>query len=346
MAAAKSGLAAGVAEDLKICEEKFQTARVPTKCVTRPMSQNIEIAAFYKFAPLPDFAALRLPLLALCDANGVKGMLLLAHEGINGTLAGTPQAMAMVLAGLRGIPGLEALEHKTSFAQTMPFLRMKVRLKAEIVTLGEVVDPRAKVGTYVEPQDWDALIANPDVLLIDARNGFEISVGSFIGALDPQTRSFGDFPAYVRANLDPAMHKKVAMFCTGGIRCEKASSFMLGLGFAEVFHLKGGILNYLEKIPAEASQWSGNCFVFDDRVAVGHALKIAATSLCHGCRRPLEMTDRQSADYEEGVTCPHCVGELTWLQKASARERQRQIGLSRGRGERHLGPRIGPQKES
>ena len=312
---------------------------IATTAKTHSMPETIEIAAFYKFTPLPDFSALRTPLLTLCESQGVKGMLLLAHEGINGTLAGTPQAMASVLAGLRGIPGLETLEHKTSFAQAMPFLRMKVRLKAEIVTLGEPVDPLGKVGTYVDPQDWNALIADPDVLLIDARNGFEISVGSFNGALDPQTRSFGEFPAFVRENLDSAVHKKVAMFCTGGIRCEKASSFMLGLGFPEVYHLKGGILNYLEKIPAEASQWSGNCFVFDDRVALGHGLEIADTSLCHGCRRPLDAADRQSADYEEGVTCPHCVGVLTPAQKASARERQHQIGLARGRGERHLGPR-------
>ena len=300
---------------------------------------RIEIAAFYKFAPLPGFAQLRMPLQALCDAHGVKGMLLLAQEGINGTLAGMPGAMAAVMADLRAITGLADIEPRIAYADAMPFLRMKVRLKAEIVTLGEPVDPLAKVGTYVEPQDWNALIADPDVLLIDARNGFEISVGTFNGALDPQTQSFGDFPAFVREKLDPTVHRKVAMFCTGGIRCEKASSFMLGLGFPEVYHLKGGILNYLEKIPVGDSAWRGACFVFDDRVSVGHGLEVADISLCHGCRRPLAADALLSPDYEAGVCCPQCVEELTREKKASARERQRQIELARGRGERHLGPR-------
>ena len=300
---------------------------------------RIEIAAFYKFAPLPGFAQLRAPLQALCDGHGIKGMLLLAQEGINGTLAGPSAAMAAVMADLRAITGLADIEARIAYADAMPFLRMKVRLKAEIVTMGEPVNPLAKVGTYVEPQDWNALIADPDVLLVDARNGFEISVGTFSGALDPQTQSFGDFPAFVREKLDPAVHRKVAMFCTGGIRCEKASSLMLGLGFPEVYHLKGGILNYLEKIPVAGSAWSGTCFVFDDRVSVGHGLEVAGISLCHGCRRPLAADALLSPDYEAGVSCPQCVEELTLEKKASARERQRQIGLARGRGERHLGPR-------
>ncbi|MEW9305227.1 oxygen-dependent tRNA uridine(34) hydroxylase TrhO [Labrys neptuniae] len=302
---------------------------------------TIEIAAFYHFARLPGFAELREPLAKLTCSLGIKGIILLAHEGINGTVAGTPEAMAIFHPRLRAITGLDRIEHKTSFAEEMPFLRMKVRLKEEIVTIGDKsIDPLERVGTHVEPKDWNALISDPDVLVIDTRNDFEVRIGSFKGALDPKTESFGDFPAYVRDNLDPARHKKVAMFCTGGIRCEKATSLMLREGFEEVYHLKGGVLRYLEEIPPTESLWEGACFVFDKRVAVGHGLRPEDFSLCHGCLSPLSATDRQSPDYEEGVSCPYCAATLTETQKASSRERHRQETLARRRGHAHLGPRL------
>ncbi|MDQ0391822.1 oxygen-dependent tRNA uridine(34) hydroxylase TrhO [Labrys monachus] len=301
---------------------------------------TVEIAAFYHFARLPHFAALRQPLAQLCCSLGIKGIVLLAPEGINGTVAGSPAAMAAFHPKLRAITGLPDIGHKTSFAEAMPFLRMKVRLKEEIVTLGDPsVDPIERVGTYVEPRDWNALISDPDVLVIDTRNDFEVRIGSFQGAVDPKTRSFGEFPAYVRDHLDPARHRKVAMFCTGGIRCEKATSLMLREGFEEVYHLKGGVLRYLEEIPPTESLWQGACFVFDQRVAVGHGLAVEDFALCHGCLSPLSADDRRSPDYEEGVSCPWCAQALTPERKASARERHRQVVLARARGDTHLGPR-------
>lgn len=299
----------------------------------------IEIAAFYHFARLPGFADLREPLARLTCSLGIKGIILLAPEGINGTVAGTPEAMATFHRRLRDITGLHGIEHKTSFAEAMPFLRMKVRLKAEIVTIGDTsVDPLERVGTYVEPKDWNALISDPDVLVIDTRNDFEVRIGSFKGAVDPRTKAFGDFPAYVRGNLDPARHRKVAMFCTGGIRCEKATSLMLREGFEEVYHLRGGVLQYLEEIPSEESLWQGACFVFDQRVAVGHGLTVEDYQLCHGCLAPLSAEERHSPDYEEGVSCPHCSPILTLEQKASSRERHKQVELAKKRGGVHLGP--------
>ena len=299
---------------------------------------TIEVAAFYKFAHLPQFASLRAPLQALCDGHAAKGILLIAAEGINATIAATPEAMAGVLAGIRAIAGLEGIEHKTSHAQTMPFLRMKVRLKREIVTLGVPADPLAKAGTYVEPQDWNALIARPDLLVLDTRNSYEVRIGTFQNAIDPQTASFSQFPDYVRDNLDPARHKRIAMFCTGGIRCEKASSYLLARGFGEVFHLKGGILKYLESVPQAESRWDGACFVFDRRVAVTHGLELARIDLCRGCRSPLQPQDHAAPGYEEGVSCRHCAGSMSQEHKASARERQRQVRLAQARGTVHLGP--------
>ena len=298
----------------------------------------IFIAALYKFTPIADPAALRDPLQQLCDFLGVKGILLIAREGFNGTLAGEAAALHATLDGIAALTGTR-FDHKTSHAETMPFLRMKVRVKAEIVTMGEPgIDPLGSVGTYVEPRDWNALIADPEVLLIDTRNAYETRIGSFEGAIDPGTDSFRDFPAYVREHLDPARHRKIAMFCTGGIRCEKASSLLKQEGFPEVYHLKGGILKYLETVPRHESRWQGACFVFDERVAVGHGLEIEDFALCHGCREPLSADDRASPLYEAGVSCPHCAERLTLDQKASARERQKQIMLAKGRGERHLGP--------
>ena len=300
---------------------------------------KIEVAAFYKFAHLPDFVSLRDTLQKLCDVNAVRGILLVAREGINGTLAGTPAAMARVLGGIRATPGLQNLEHKSSYCDQIPFLRMKVRLKKEIVTIGDLsVDPTARVGTYVEPAHWNALIADPDVMLIDTRNDFEVRIGTFKGAINPHTISFSDFPGYVEANINPRQNKKVAMFCTGGIRCEKASSYMLDQGFEEVFHLKGGILKYLETVPEAESQWEGSCFVFDQRVSVTHGLQVSDLKLCYGCRAPLEQQDIASPNYEEGVSCPHCSPLLTPEKRAAGRMRQRQIQLDRARGKQHLGP--------
>lgn len=299
-----------------------------------------DVAAFYKFVPLPGFAGLQEPLRSLCAENGVKGVLLLAHEGINGTLAGSPAGLRAVLAGIRSYPEFADLTHKASHAKTMPFLRLKVRLKAEIVTLGEPdIDPTTRVGAYVEPRDWNALILDPDILLIDTRNHFEVEIGTFRGAIDPQTAKFSEFAAFVREKLDPARHTRIAMFCTGGIRCEKASSFMLKEGFGEVFHLKGGILNYLEKIPAEESLWQGGCFVFDERVAIGHGLSIEEVAVCVNCQSPVTADVMASPFYEEGVSCPACAASLTEARKSSFRERQRQIELARARGGSHLGPR-------
>jgi UPF0176 protein len=300
----------------------------------------IGVAAFYRFHRLTDLPRLRAELQALCDAHGVRGILLIAPEGFNGTIAARADALDAVLNGIKAITGAAEIEAKFSTTTKPPFRRLKVRIKKEIVTIGDPsVDPVATVGTYVDAQDWNALIADPDVLLIDTRNAFEVAVGTFAGAIDPGTRAFGEFPAYVRDNLDPAKHRKVAMFCTGGIRCEKASSFMLREGFQEVYHLKGGILKYLETVPEAESRWNGGCFVFDERVAVGHGLKPQPLRLCQGCNTPLDADALSSPGYEEGVSCPRCVDTLTEQQKASARERQRQVELAEKRGGRHLGPR-------
>jgi UPF0176 protein len=300
------------------------------------MSQNIVVAALYKFVTLEDYIALREPLLAAMQANGVKGTLLLAEEGINGTVSGTRAGIDALLAWLRSDPRLVDVDHKESYCAEQPFYRTKVKLKREIVTLGVPgVDPNRAVGTYVEPQDWNALIADPEVLLIDTRNDYEVAIGTFEGAIDPRTQSFREFPAYVQQHFDPAKHKKVAMFCTGGIRCEKASSFMLGQGFAEVFHLKGGILKYLEEVPQAQSRWRGDCFVFDNRVTVRHDLSEGDFEQCHACRTPISVADRQSEHYAAGISCPHCWDSLSEKTRASARERHKQIELARARQQPH-----------
>ena len=298
-----------------------------------------KVVAFYQFAPLPDFAEKQLPLLDLFNAHGIKGTVLIAAEGINGTIAGTNENIDAAILGIMAITGLEDLEPKYSSAKEMPFRRTKVRLKKEIVTIGDVVaDPLTKVGKYVEPEDWNALIADPEVILIDTRNSYEVGVGTFKNAIDPHTESFGDFPNYVREKLKAKPDAKIAMFCTGGIRCEKASSFMMHEGFENVFHLKGGILKYLEKVPQEKSRWEGSCFVFDERVAVGHGLVQSEYSLCHGCMNPVSPMERRSAKYEEGVSCPHCFDKTTEAQKASHRQRQTQMILAKKKGLKHLGP--------
>ena len=300
------------------------------------MSENYKIAAFYQFAPLTNYTALQASLLAAMKALHVCGSILLAEEGINGTIAALPAALDKAMSEITRVTGLGNFGAKYSFAPAKPFRRMKVRLKKEIVTIGNVkANPNEKVGVYVDPQDWNGLISDPDVVVIDTRNSYEFGIGTFARALDPHTESFSEFPTWVRETLKDKS-KKVAMFCTGGIRCEKASSFMKHEGFEQVFHLKGGILKYLEDMPADQSLWNGGCFVFDERVAVGHELKVMDFSLCHGCMDPVSAQDRKHPKYEEGVCCPACADRLTETQKASNRERQRQIKIAAERGLKHL----------
>ena len=314
---------------------------------TRNMNANLpqsdqpyKVMAIYKFAELPDAEAIQPELAAFCCGRGIKGTLILAPEGINGTVAGTPEAIdalaEWLLAGEMLGGRLEGAEVKYSTASTMPFLRMKVRLKPEIVTLrAPEANPVRQVGTYVEPEDWNGLIARNDVVLVDTRNDYEVGLGTFQRALDPATRSFTEFKDYVATHLNPQRDKKVAMFCTGGIRCEKASSYLLSQGFEEVFHLKGGILKYLEVVPQEESRFRGECFVFDERVSVGHGLAEGDATLCRACRHPLTILDRASPDYVEGISCPHCAGDAD--KHAAAAERQRQMDIARQQGAAHLG---------
>jgi UPF0176 protein len=298
----------------------------------------LTVAALYQFTRFSDPAALRQGLLNVADTHGVKGSLLLAPEGINGTIAGTREGVDAVLAAVRGLPGCAGLEWKESHADSMPFGRMKVRLKREIVTMGQPdVDPLARVGNYVAPQDWNALISDPDTVVIDTRNGYEVAIGTFQGAVDPRTRAFGEFPDWWQANADRFAGKRVAMFCTGGIRCEKSTNYLLGQGLNEVYHLKGGILKYLEEVPEDESLWQGECFVFDDRVSVGHGLKPGAMASCGACRRPVTEEGQRHPDYEEGVCCAACVGEYSTADRDRFRERHRQMLLAARRGTQHLG---------
>jgi len=302
----------------------------------------IAVAALYKFTPFEDCGALHAMLLKLCRACGVKGILLVAPEGLNGTLAGSDAALERVLAGIRGLPGCAALDVKHSRAADMPFHRLKVRIKREIVTMGQAdIDPLASAGQYVTPDKWNALISEPGTILIDTRNDYEVTVGSFAGAINPHTHSFRDFPAWFRAErarlLGDGVPPKIAMFCTGGIRCEKSTAFLKAEGLEEVYHLKGGILTYLETVPPEDSLWKGECFVFDQRVTVGQGLAPGSYGLCHACRRPVNAADYASALYEDGVSCPACHGERTEAQRAGYRERQRQEALAAARGEAHIG---------
>lgn len=285
----------------------------------------IQVSALYKFVAFPDFAHHRQPLLEAAAQHGIVGSLLLAKEGINGTIAGTPEAMEAFLQILQSDERFHNLEIKHSFAAELPFRRMKVRLKKEIVTLGQPeVDPRDAVGIYVEPAEWNSLITDPSVTLIDTRNRYETEVGRFQGAIDPQTEDFREFPEYVEKELTPDTHPRIAMYCTGGIRCEKASSLLLQRGFKEVYHLKGGILNYLEKVTPEESLWEGECFVFDRRVTVDHALLPGRYTLCDGCDRPLSPEDRASPHYREGVHCAACHQTLAPEKRARLEERLRQ----------------------
>lgn len=299
---------------------------------------QIVVCALYKFVTLENYQALRLPLTDVMEANQIRGTLLLAVEGINGTVAGPRQGIDNLLNWLRSDPRLADLDCKESITNQPPFKRTKVKLKKEIVTMGVPgIDPKQVVGTYVAPKDWNSLIDDPEVLLVDTRNDYEFQVGTFKNAINPNTTSFREFPEFVKQHLDPNTHKKVAMFCTGGIRCEKSTAFLKEQGFAEVYHLKGGILKYLEDVPAEQSRWQGECFVFDDRITVNHQLEQGSYDQCNACRMPITEEDKASHKYQQGVSCPHCYQQITPEQKIRFMEREKQLELAKKRGEAHIG---------
>ncbi len=309
-------------------------------------------AALYKFVELQDTPALQQALQTVCDAHRIKGTLLLAAEGINGTIAGAEADVRAVLAYLRTYPRLSDLAHKESWSESPPFLRMKVRLKKEIVTLGvPEVNPTQMAGQYVKPEAWNALISDPKVVVVDTRNDYEVAIGSFKGALDPNVKTFADLPQWVAEQSAPGGaldttqggKPKVAMFCTGGIRCEKSTALLRQLGFDEVYHLEGGILKYLETVPQANSLWEGECFVFDERVSVGHGLQPGPFELCRSCRHPVGDTERQSPHYIKGVSCPNCFDQKTEAQKQGFAERQRQVELARTRGQVHVGAQMPSQ---
>jgi len=292
----------------------------------------------YKFVTLENFHALRQPLHDVMEDNQVRGTLLLAGEGINGTVAGSRQSVDTLLDWLRSDSRLNDIDCKESYTDRMPFNRAKVKLKKEIVTMGvEGIDPKRVVGTYVSPKDWNKLISDPDVILVDTRNDYEYKVGTFKNAINPNTVSFREFPRYVQDNLNPEQHKKVAMFCTGGIRCEKSTAFLKKQGFAEVYHLKGGILKYLEEVPPQETLWEGECFVFDERVTVNHQLQKGGYDQCNACRLPITESDKASDKYQQGISCPHCYDKLSSDQKARFTEREKQMELAKQRGEAHIG---------
>jgi UPF0176 protein len=314
-----------------------------------PMSASmsaITVAALYKFTALPDCAVWQKTLYAHCETAGIKGTLLLAPEGINGTVAGSAAAIRGLRDLLLADPRFEGMEYKEALHATSPFLRLKVKIKPEIVTMGiPDADPLSAVGTYVNAQQWNALVDDPDTLVIDTRNDYEVGIGQFRGAVAPGTQYFREFPDYVKRELDPAKHKKIAMYCTGGIRCEKASHYLLNQGFSEVYHLKGGILQYLEDVDQDMNRWDGECFVFDERVAVDRALKQGEFRLCRSCRHPISQADRETELFEDGVSCPHCHAQQSDEKRARARERMHQMDLAEARGDIHLGQVQQPKKE-
>lgn len=314
-----------------------------------PQPEPLQVAAFYGFTALKQLEELRNQLQELAAAAGVRGTILLASEGVNGTISGSPAGVAQVLNRLRGIEGLEQLQAKFSQSPSQAFHRLKVRVKPEIVTMGCAdVKPAERVGTYVAPAQWDELIRDPHTLVVDTRNDYEVAIGTFRGALDPGTRSFSELPAWVQAQSAPGMalapangrKPKVAMFCTGGIRCEKSTAYLRSQGFEEVYHLQGGILKYLETVPPEQSLWQGECFVFDERVSVGHGLREGDLDLCRSCRHPIGDMEKASDKYEEGISCPHCHEGLTEARKRGFAERQRQVALARERQQPHIGARM------
>ncbi len=302
------------------------------------------IAALYGFAPLTNLGERRESARSLCEAESVVGTLLFAAEGVNGTIAGSARAIERVLEHLRSVPGLDDLQAKLSHASQPPFGRLRVRLKKEIVSMGvEGIDPTCEVGTYVEPERWNALLDDPSVLVIDTRNDYEVRIGSFEGAVDPGTKTFRDFPAWASEHVDPTRHKRVAMFCTGGIRCEKATGLLLRSGVEEVLHLRGGVLGYLARIPPERSRWRGECFVFDRRVAVDHHLQPGRHLLCYGCLEPISPEETEHPSYEEGVCCHRCHAGLDARTRAGRVERMKQVRAAKARGEQHL--HVGPSPD-
>ncbi|MCK4708710.1 MAG: rhodanese-related sulfurtransferase [Gammaproteobacteria bacterium] len=304
------------------------------------MSQ-VTVAALYHFVILDNYKELREPLHQRMIELGIKGTLLLASEGINGTVAGTQSAIDELIDWLRSDSRLASLRYKLSFDNKMPFYRTRVKLKKEIVTMGvEGIDPNQVVGTYIAPKDWNELISDPDVTLIDTRNDYEARIGTFKNAIDPHTESFRQFPDYIKKNFKPETTKKVAMFCTGGIRCEKSTAYLKELGYEEVFHLQGGILKYLEEVPEEESLWQGECYVFDNRVSVNHQLEKGQYDMCHGCRLPITAEDKKSSHYQHGVCCPNCYDKLTDKQKNRFLEREKQMQLAEQRGEAHIGSEV------
>jgi len=301
-------------------------------------TKKFTVATLYKFVHLPDFRELRVPLLEQCKKCGIKGTFLLAKEGINGTIAGSHNGIDTILNYLKSDTRFSDLEHKESFVDTTPFYRMKVKLKKEIVTMGKPeIDPRHKVGKQVSTEEWNELLADPGVFVIDTRNQYEYEIGTFKYAISPNTSTFSEFPEYVAKSLDPEKHKKIAMFCTGGIRCEKATSYLLRHGFNEVYHLNGGILKYLEEVKPEENLWEGECFVFDGRVAVDKNLEKGVHEMCYSCRMPVSPDDRKSPKYAQGISCPRCFDTLTEEKRASLTERQYQVRLAELRSEQHIG---------
>ncbi|MEM7673638.1 MAG: rhodanese-related sulfurtransferase [Verrucomicrobiota bacterium] len=299
---------------------------------------EIVIRAFYKFVHLPDFTKVRERLLEVATEHAIKGTILLAEEGINGTVAGLRANMDHLFAAIRSDSRLDSLKYKESVSQEQPFYRIKVRLKKEIVTMGVPhIDPNHTVGTYVRGEAWNSLISDPDTIVIDTRNDYEIAIGTFENAVSPNTQSFREFPKWVEENKDYLNGKKIAMFCTGGIRCEKSTAFMKVNGYQDVYHLDGGILQYLEEVPKEQSKWNGECFVFDNRVAVNHDLEPGSYDMCHACRRPLSREDIESELFVQGVSCPHCHGQHTDERKKAFKMRQRQVELAKERGTCHIG---------
>lgn len=300
--------------------------------------KRIVVSALYHFVRLENPSDLREPLLTFLNDHTIRGTLILATEGINGTVSGSREAIDALYAWFKEHPQLKDVKAKESFHDEQPFYRTKVKLKKEIVTMGvEGIDPQKVVGTYVKPKDWNALISDPDVVLVDTRNDYEFDVGTFKGAVNPNTESFREFPQYVADNLDANKHKKVAMFCTGGIRCEKSTAYLKEQGFDEVYHLEGGILKYLEEVDSKETMWEGECFVFDNRVTVGHELKVGDYELCHACRKPLSVEDRQHAHFQEGLSCHHCYDSISDKQRQRFAERQKQLELAKTRGTFHLG---------
>ncbi len=296
------------------------------------------VCALYRFVELDNYEALREPLLNFMLEHNIKGTLLLAREGINGTVSGSQAAIDALLEWFGRDERLADIDHKISYDDEQPFYRTKVKLKQEIVTMGvEGIDPKKVVGTYVKPKDWNALISDPDVVLVDTRNDYEVQIGTFEGALNPETETFREFPDYVKNNLDKNTNKKVAMFCTGGIRCEKSTAYLKEQGFDEVYHLEGGILKYLEEVPEQDSLWRGECFVFDNRVTVNHQLEKGGYDQCHACRLPITEEDKQHEHYEKGISCPHCYGKKDAQQLERYREREKQIQLAKQRGDAHIG---------